>query len=138
MITKFKRKRKKGIKVKEDVIFQTIFFVFTLVLIGFLAFSIMRIQKKRAELTEEIDSLEKEIQALEEERGELETDISETEKESYWEEKIREQGYVKEGETPVVVMKPSEGEGGELMENKSFSAQLFEKIKDFFFNIIQR
>ena len=138
MITKFKRKKKRGIKVKEDTVFQVLFFLFALILIGFLAFSILRIHKKRTELAEEIEFLEKEIQTLEEQKNELETGISETEKESYWEEKIREQGYVKEGETPVVVMKPSGTEGGELVGNKSFSAQLFEKIKDFFFSIIQR
>ena len=135
MVTRIKKQRKK--KSKEEVIFQAIFFVLILFFIGFLAFSNWKISKKREELTTKIESLKEKIGLLEQEKQQLETGISETEKESYWEEKVREQGYVKEGENPVVVIPPEEslGEGGGQKE--SFLSGLLEKIKSLLARVIQ-
>jgi len=136
MVTKIKKQRKK--KSKEEVIFQAIFFVLILFFIGFLAFSNWKISKKREELTIKIESLKEEIGLLEQEKQQLETGISETEKESYWEEKVREQGYVKEGERSIVVIPPEESSGEEGDQKESFLDSLLEKIKSLLARVVQR
>jgi cell division protein FtsB len=135
MVTKIKKQRKK--KSKEEVIFQAIFFVLILFFIGFLAFSNWKIAKKREELTTKIESLKEEIGLLEQEKQQLETGISETEKESYWEEKVREQGYVKEGERSIVVIPPEESSGEEGDQKESFLDSLLEKIKSLLARVVQ-
>ncbi len=135
MVTRIKKQRKK--KSKEEIIFQAIFFVSILSFIGFLAFSNWKISKKREELTTKIESLKEEIGLLEQEKQQLETGISETEKESYWEEKVREQGYVKEGENPVVVIPPEEFSGEEGGQKESFLSGLLGKIKGLLARVIQ-
>jgi len=133
MVAKFKTKK----NLREDRIFQILFFILTLILIGLLLFSNLKLSQKRKKLTGEIESLGKEVQALEEKKSKLEAGISQTEKESYWEEKAREQGYVKEGENPVVIK-----QGEETLKEGSKSTQnspknLIEKIKIFFARLIQ-
>lgn len=123
---------------KEDKIFQVLFSILTLALIGFLLISNLKINQKRSKLTAEIESLKKEIQILEEKKTKLEAGISATEKESYWEEKIRQQGFVREGENPVVVLKPEETQEEKTTENQNLSEKFFEKIKDFFAGLVKR
>ena len=135
MVTRIKKQRKK--KSKEEIIFQAVFFVLILFFIGFLAFSNWKISKKREDLTTKIESLKKEIEFLEQEKQELEIGISETEKESYWEEKVREQGYVKEGENPVVVIPPEESLGEEGIQEEGFLDSLLSKIKSLLAKVIQ-
>ncbi len=136
MITK-SRKQKKW-RIKEDTVFQIVFLGLILFLIGSLAVSILRVRQRKAELTEKIDSLKEEIRLMEEEKEGLEAGISQTEKESYWEERVREQGYVKEGENQVVVLGP-EGEETEGSEaNQAFLGGLWEKIKSLFAKITGR
>lgn len=135
MVTRIKKQRKK--KSKEEVIFQAIFFVLILLFIGFLSFSNWKISKKREELTTKIESLKEEIGLLEQEKQQLETGISETEKESYWEEKVREQGYVKEGENPVVVIPPEEIPGGQEGQKESFLSSLLEEVKSLLARVVQ-
>ena len=106
MIARFKKGKKKNFR--EEIIFQILFSILTLTLIGFLIFSNLKINKKRAELAEKIESLKKEIQILEEKKQKLEAGISETAKESYWEGIVREQGYIREGENPIVILAPKE------------------------------
>jgi len=139
MITKSKKQKKSKEGRKEEIISQILFFIFTLFLIGFLIFSNIKINQKRGELSGKIESLQKEIQSLEEKKQKLEAGISQTQKESYWEEKIREQGYIKEGENPVVVLPPqkAENEGVEIQE-ESLSNTFFEKIKDLFAGLVER
>lgn len=82
-----------------------------------------------------INSLQKEIEALQKKKDELESNLSQTGKESYWEGKIREEGYVKEGENPVVVMPPAKTQSNSEQKQQSFSTGLtsfWEKIKGFF------
>jgi len=100
-----KRKKRDS---REERIFQILFPIFTLTLIGLLLISNLKINQKRAKLTEEIESLKKEIEILEEKKLKLEAGLSQTEKESYWEEKIRQEGYMREGENPVVILPPKE------------------------------
>lgn len=114
MISKMDKQKKRIIR--EERIFQILLLIFTLSFIGFLIISNLRINQRRNQLIKEIESLQQEVQILEEEKTNLEAGISETQSESYWEEKIREQGYVREGENPVVVL-PSQEEG--IQEEKN-------------------
>lgn len=119
---------KKKKEPKEEVIFQILFAILILILIGIIIVSNFKISKKRTYLLKKIESLKKEIQDLEEKKKKLEAGISQTEKESYWEEIIRQKGYVKEGENQVVVLPPPEGEQEEL-QRQGFFQNLFEKLK---------
>ena len=94
---------------------------------GFLIFSNWRISQKRSVLKEQIEVLKKGIQAAESRRLKLEAGILDTEKESYWEGKIREQGYKKEGEEQVVVLPPNESEKSAATE-KNFWQQFLQKF----------
>ncbi|MCP6718969.1 MAG: septum formation initiator family protein [Patescibacteria group bacterium] len=132
MIAKSKTQRKK----REEVVFQVIFFGLILFFVGLLLISNYRMTKKRAELREKVESLRQEIQILQQEGQNLEAGISQTQKDIYWEEKVREQGYVKEGENQVVVI-GSEEEGNEEIKTQSFKGFL-EKIKNFFGRIIKK
>lgn len=133
MIERGKRKTS-----KEDKIFQVLFFILTISLIGFLLISNLKIQKRRSELQVEIESLKKEIENLEEKKKELEAGISATEKESYWEEKIRQQGFVKEGENPVVVLPPQEPQEEKKIENQNLPEKFLKEIQDFFAGLVKR
>ncbi|HDY72920.1 MAG TPA: hypothetical protein ENH90_02065 [bacterium] len=137
MIAKLKKQKKASSK-KEDLIFQIIFVFLFIFFVGYLAVSNYRIIKKRGQLNERIMSLTEEVQALESEKQRLEAGIVETQKDVYWEERIREQGYVKEGEEQVVVLGPGEIQKEELISEKSFPEKIFEIIKGFFEKIIKR
>jgi len=133
-----KEKKQKKWRPKEDTIFQVVFLSLILFLVGSLAVSIWRVRQRKTELTEKIESLKEEIRILEEEKESLEAGISETEKESYWEERVREQGYVKEGEEQVVVLGPQGEEGEGLQGNQAFLGGIWEKIKSLFTTIVGR
>ncbi len=133
-----KRKKQKKSRLNEDLIFQIITIFLAVFFIWYLAVSNYRITKKRAELTERIEGLIEEVQMLDQEKQRLEAGISQTQKDVYWEERIREQGYVKEGENQVVILKPEEVEKQEIDSEQSFSKELFEIIKGFFERIIKR
>jgi cell division protein FtsB len=112
---------------------QTIFFPiligFLLVLVvGFLIFSNVKINQRRAELITQIEDFKKEIQILEEKNQELRAGITETYSESYWEERIREQGYKKPGEEQIVVLPPAEGEEAKTEGQESLWQRILEKI----------
>ncbi len=80
----------------------------------------------------EIKKLQEEISKLEQEESSLEAGISKADTDVYWEEKAREQGFVKEGENPVVVLPPGESEGERSkQENQGFFQQIMETIKGF-------
>ncbi|GAH35419.1 unnamed protein product [marine sediment metagenome] len=96
--------------------------------IGFLIFSNLKISQRRADLTARIGDLKKEIQILEKKNQELRAGITQTESESYWEERIREQGYKKPGEEQVVVLPGEESEEGKTGEQRSLWQRILEKI----------
>ncbi len=106
-----------------------VFFIF--LFLGFLIVSNIRISQRRSGMLSEIKELEKEIQTLEERNSNLRSGISETGEEVYWEESVREQGFVKEGENSVVVL-PSGKTGIEQEQNadQGFFNRLLEKIKN--------
>jgi len=134
MIAKSKKQKKPRSIINEDTIFQGIFVLIIVFLAGFLIVSNYKISKKREVLNERIKELTEEINILETERQNLEAGISETQKDVYWEEKIREQGYVKEGEEQVVILGPEQGEVQELSAEQNFFQKIFESIKSFFSN----
>ena len=137
MIAKSKKQKKSDSK-KEDLIFQAIFVLLFIFFIGYLAVSNYRIIKKRGELSERIKSLTEEIQTLEFEKQRLEAGISETQKDVYWEERVREQGYVKEGEQQVVVLGPENIQKEEAVSEKSFIQEVLEVVRGFFEKITKK
>ncbi|MFA4999108.1 MAG: hypothetical protein WC514_03805 [Candidatus Paceibacterota bacterium] len=122
MIAKIK-KQKRVRKIPSSVIA----IVLLLGAFGFLIFSNWRISQRRSILKEQIEVLKKEIQAAEGRKLKLEAGILDTEKESYWEGKIREQGYKKEGEEQVVILPPNETEENVEVE-KNFWQQFLQKF----------
>jgi len=137
MIAKSKKQKKSDSK-KEDLIFQAIFALLFIFFIGYLAVSNYRIIKKRGELSERIKSLTEEIQTLEFEKQRLEAGISETQKDVYWEERVREQGYVKEGEQQVVVLGSENIQKEETVSGKNFIQKVLEVVRGFFNKITKR
>ena len=90
-------------------------------IIGFLAVSNFRINKKKIELQSQADSLKKEIQILEEKREQLRAGILEGESETFLEKEARDRlGLKKPGEEVVAVLPPKETQGTSTQENKTF------------------
>jgi cell division protein FtsB len=115
MIAKKRKKR----NFHQDIIFPLLFVFFVFGTLSLFVFYNFKINQRRQELISQIEELEKEIQSLEEKNSQLQAGISRTEKESYWEETVRQQGYVKEGEEQIVVL-PPENQELEEKEEKSF------------------
>ena len=136
MIAKERRQKKR--RINEDTAFQILFLGLILLFIGFLVVSNYRVSKRKTELTEKIEAIKEEIWILEQRRQNLEAGISETQKESYWEEKVREQGYIKEGENQVIVIGPEEEENNNAESNQISFSGLLEKIKNLLAGVIQR
>jgi cell division protein FtsB len=97
---RLKRKEQKGVHF--------FFFLISTFLIIFLAISNLKIEAKRRELKKKIEDLKSEVQVLKKKNEELKKAISKVKSESYWEEKAREEGYVKEGEETIVIRKVEE------------------------------
>ena len=95
--------------------------------IGFLIFSNVKINQKRNVMLSQISQLKNEVWELEQRNQELKQGISDTKKESYWEGKVREQGYKKPGEEQVVVL-PMKNEPVETQEKKGFWQKFLEKL----------
>ena len=125
MISKSRRFRKDS---HQTIFFSILIGILLAAPIGFLTFSNLKISQRRAELTAKIEDFKKEIQILEKKNQELRAGITQTESESYWEERIREQGYKKPGEEQIVVLPPEEGEEGEAGGQKSLLQRILEKI----------
>jgi len=126
MVAKIKQPTKK--EVRHNIFFSVVIAVFLFGVLGFLIVSNLRIGSKRTEMTNRIDELKQEISQLEERNTQLRAGIIETESDVYWEGKVREQGYKKEGEEAVVVLPPEEETEESIKEEKS----LWQKITDFF------
>lgn len=126
MITKNK-KLKKG-KNWEQPVVVIVFVALSLGLIGLLIFSNFRINQRRGELLKQIGDLDMEIRLLEENNTQLKEGIEEAQKDSHWEEKIREQGYKKPGEEQVVVLPPSETNQETTQTQKGLWQNILDKI----------
>ncbi len=94
-------------------------------IITFLLVSSWRIAKRRSELTAQVKTLQQDIQALEEKNQKLKTQISQAETETYWEKRIREQGYKKPGEEVAVILPPETS-----AEEKETPPGLWQKLLD--------
>lgn len=94
-------------KIKKNQNPSLLFFsLLTIFLLAFLVFSNFKLRERIERLNLFFQSLNQEIQSLEEENKRLRREIDLAKGESYWEEKIREQGYRKPGEEIVVVLPP--------------------------------
>ncbi len=125
MISKSRRFKKSS---HQTIFFSILIGSLLVLVIGFLIFSNLKISQRRADLTARIGDLKKEIQILEKKNQELRAGITQTESESYWEERIREQGYKKPGEEQVVVLSGEESEEGKTGEQRSLWQRILEKI----------
>lgn len=123
MVAKFKKIKKPG--AKESIFFPIFLSLIFLTVIGSLVFSDWKVNKRRTELQAKIEGLKEEIQTLEAKKTELESGISQTEKESYWEEKIREEGYKKPGEEQLVILPPEENKIQKEEEKKFWNPQVW-------------
>lgn len=135
MIERAIKKSKKG-----DKIFYLFFLIVISLSIVFLSASIIRIIQKRNNLNKEIEEIKKTFFSLQEKKKQLEGQLAKIKTEAFWEEKIRQEGYIKKGENPVVILKPenlnfqkSESQI-ELPKTQNF----LEKIKNFFKIIFEK
>lgn len=113
MITRKKR------NVNGTAISSTLIVLLLIGVLVFLVFSNYKVNEKRSEMMERVESLKQEISELEKKNLEFKDKMFQASQESYWEEKIREQGYKKEGEQQVVVL-PIEEDLNEKEEEMSF------------------
>jgi len=80
-------------------------------------------------MTNTIEDLQKELQALEDRNAKLKAGISEAGTETFWEEKIREQGYKKPGEEAIVVLPPEENQATtSVPPEKNFWEKIIDRI----------
>ncbi len=131
----FKRIKRGG--RREERISKILFPLFSLIIIGLLLFSDIRIVRRRAGLQKKIESLKTELQALEKKNQQLRNGLSQTGKESYWEEKIRQEGYVRKGEEPVVVLPPEGASKEEIVEKKTLPERASAKMKRIFAGLVE-
>src|SRR4030042_3891711 len=103
MIAKNKKKKNNN----QSAIFPFILVLIFVGAVSFLVISDLRISKKRNEMLNTIKELQQEVEDLESQKENLESGLIQTEDATYWEGKLREQGYKKPGEEAVVVL-PSE------------------------------
>ena len=98
-------------------------------IIGFLAVSNFRINKKKIELQSQADSLKKEIQILEEKKEQLRAGILEGESETFLEKEARDRlGLKKPGEEVVAVLPPKETTQNTTQQNKSLWQRILQKL----------
>jgi cell division protein FtsB len=90
-----------------------------------LVISNLKIEAKRKELKKEIEKLKTELQVLKERNEELKKAISKAKSETFWEERAREEGYVKEGEEAIVIKKIGE-------EKKEKPETIWQRVINFF------
>jgi len=126
MITNNKKIKRR--EEKQGIFFSVFIGILFLGVISFLIISNLKISQKRSDLLDRITELNQEIGALEAKKQELQANIDQTQSETYWEGKLREQGYKKPGEEAVVVL-PSEEQTGEISKEEK---GLWQKIVDFF------
>lgn len=120
-----KNKRKKPSQI---ILFSIALGLLTLVVTSFFVISNWKINQRRAELNEKIESLRKEIQILEEKNAELRAGISQSQSQEYLEEVAREQLGLKKPGEEVVTVKPPEKTEEESTKTKSFWQKILERL----------
>lgn len=86
-------------KKKEE----KLIFIFSLFFLVFLLFLNFKVFKERKRIKEKAELLRGEIESLIKKKEEIEKSLYKSKKESFWEEKAREQGFIKEGEEPIII-----------------------------------
>jgi len=125
MITKLRRYKKDS----WQAVFFSIFLVFlALGVIGFLVFSNWKINQRRAEFQQKIETLKREIQILKEKNAAWRAGIIRAEGEAYQRERLYEEGYVEKGATQVVVLPPKEEAEEKIPKPKSIWQRFLEKL----------
>lgn len=76
------------------------FFVFLFLLLAFLNF---RVFNEKRKIEEKINTLSAKIKELKEKKAYFEKELQKIEKGTFWEEKGRSQGYIKEGEEEIII-----------------------------------
>ena len=122
MISKNRKTKKDG--TYQNIVFSVSIGIFLLAIVGFLVVSNLKINQKRAELTEKIEELERDIRLFSERNEQLKAGIVRTESDDYWEAKLYEQGYRKPGEETVVIIPPAGEEETKTTKEKSFEENL--------------
>ena len=122
MVTQKQKKKKR--ETFQAIFFSVLIGIFLIGFVGFLIISNLRISQKRTELISQIEFLQKEIKILEGKNENLKAGILQTESDVYWEERVREQGFIKKGEKQVVVKKETEEE--EVEKGKSLKDKILE------------
>jgi len=121
--------RKKKKKTKKEKFSNLVSLFTSFLLIFFLAFSNFKIAKSKTELKNRLRNLTTQLNQIEEKNKEIKKKIGQAEKESFWEEKIREEGYVKEGEEMIVIKGPQKTK--ESTPEKNRWQKFLESLKNF-------
>ena len=127
MITKIKRIKKR--KKSKKSFGPYLFLICSLLIIGFFVYSNLRIQKKRSEMTNQIDQLQKEIEVLEEKKEQFQAGISQGLTQASLEEEARERFNLKKPGEEVVTVLPPEQEAEAPEEEKGFWNKIWQTIK---------
>lgn len=100
------KRNKKGRASPKKIIISVLLVLFSLIVLGYLAFTNIKINQRRTELAARADYLKKEIAALETKKKELNEKIAQGTSPDYMEKVAREQlGYKAPGEEVVVISK---------------------------------
>jgi len=127
MIAKFRKKKKRS--SWKNIFFSMFFIVLFILVIGFLFITNWKINQRRVELTNRIETLKQEVAILEEKNQEIKERISQTESQEYLEKVARDQLSLKApGEEVVVVKKETEEEKEEVKEEEKTWREKFKSI----------
>lgn len=115
---------------KEKNYFNFPIFFLSVFVILFLLISNIKIEKKKSELLRQSNELKEKLQGLEERKKKIEEGILRAQTREFWEEKAREEGYVKEGEE-VIVIKETIQKSEEEKKNEGFFEKIYQGFKKF-------
>lgn len=129
------KSRKKRLRErKERKAFSFLLTFSFLILAGILVFSNIKIKREIRELRRRKKGLALKLERLREEKKDLQKGLSENEGSLYWERKVRQQGYKKEGEEVVVVKRPEEEKivSREKEKAESFWERFLREVRSVF------
>ncbi len=98
------------------------------IIVGYLVYSDLKINSRRAELNTQLRTLQQELQELEARRQQLQTQISQTMSEEYLEKEARETFNLKKPGEEVVTVLPPENEQ-EARPEESLWGKIMDKIR---------
>lgn len=125
MITKDKKIKKSS---AHDKFLPVLLGCLILIIVGFLVYSDLKINRRRAELNVQLSTLQQELQELEAKRQELQSQVSQSESQEYLEKEARETFNLKKpGEEVVAVLPP--GNEQKSAQEESFWQKIIDKIK---------